>query len=69
MIAIVNVSPEGTGQADNLYEIRIVGEDGYELICSFTHNRDDKLATCLGKASDAVSAARLEQVMKLFDKM
>jgi len=44
-----NVAPTGRQK----YELRI----NYELICKFSHIREEGLATCLRKAADAVERA------------
>ena len=50
MIAIVNIdkNPRKTGL--HTYEVRI----NHDVICRFTHKRENGLATCLRLASEAV---------------
>lgn len=51
MIAIVNISPEGTPLAANHeYEVRI----NRDVVARFAHNRPDGLAKCLELAAEAV---------------
>lgn len=72
MIKIFNVSPEGTGREENLYEVWI----NDLFITTFQHNRSyNGLADCLRCAADAVqakheneAAVRLGQLMDALRK-
>jgi hypothetical protein len=51
MIAIINISPENTPNADwSTYRLQI----NRRLIVTFKHRRIDGLAKCLKRASEAV---------------
>jgi len=50
MIAIVNIDKNPRKAGIHTYEVRI----NHDVICRFTHKREDGLATCLRLASEAV---------------
>lgn len=49
MIAIVNVSKKPTPTGPNDYELRI----NQNVVCTFTHKREEPLSRCLRRAADA----------------
>ena len=59
MISIVNVSKELTVTGPHEYELRI----NSNVICTFTHNREDSLSTCLRRAAIAYD----RELIKLFE--
>lgn len=62
MIAIVNVSPEGTDPMGvNEYELRI----NREVIARFTHRRSMPLHECLRRAADAAEAQHYEKILRV----
>lgn len=65
MIAIVNVdkNPRKTGL--HTYEVRI----NHDVICRFTHKREDGLATCLRLASEAVEEKKWAKDVKALEEL
>ena len=57
MIAIINVSTNSSLIGWQYYEIRI----NEEVITYFKHKREDGLAKCLQRASEAVEKASIQQ--------
>jgi len=65
MIAIVNVDKNPRKTGAHVYEVRI----NHDVICRFTHNREDGLATCLRLASEAVEEQKWADVAKMLEKL
>jgi hypothetical protein len=59
MISITNISKEVRGIGVHVYEVRI----NNTAITTFEHKREEGLATCLAKASEAVERAKWLKVM------
>jgi hypothetical protein len=65
-IIISNITDVPTSVGPNKYEVCI----NRKLITTFTHNRQDGLATCLRKAADAVEAKKpLDDLVQYFIKL
>jgi hypothetical protein len=63
VIAIVNVSKEPKSSGPHEYELRI----NRDVVCTFTHNREESLSKCLRRAADAYECLYIrsaEEVIK-----
>ena len=63
MIAIVNVDKKPRKTGLHTYEVRI----NQDIICRFTHKREDGLATCLRLASEAVEEHKWAEAAKMLE--
>jgi hypothetical protein len=68
MIGIRNISKPPTPYGENLYELFVVGkdEDGVtyqKTIGTFTHVREEQLATLLEKAAKCAEEARMKEII------
>ena len=62
-IIIRNVTPSPISAGPNEYELRI----NSQVICHFTHTREDGLSACLDRAAKAAEATRLRHVLDLLN--
>lgn len=62
MIVIVNVAPGSSPFGEHEYEVRI----NEQLITRFLHKREEGLAVCLRRASEAVARDQWQQAAKEF---
>jgi len=65
MIAIVNIDKNPRKTGIHLYEVRI----NQDVICRFTHNREDGLATCLRMACEAVEENKWAEDAKILSEL
>jgi hypothetical protein len=61
VIAIVNVSKKAKPTGIHRYELRI----NRDVICKFTHRREESLSKCLRRAAEAYD----REMIKLFDRL
>ena len=65
MIAIVNIDKRKRKTGLHIYEVRI----NHDVICRFTHKREDGLATCLRLASEAVEEQQWAEDAKMLEEL